>query len=154
MTDADFAAFLARNIPDYAADKVAAGTWSEAEALERSRAEHEGFLPAGLATPGQHLFTIRDAADGQKVGAIWLAEMPGHAVPLGFILDLFIEEPFRRRGYARAAMLALEEVAQGLGLQSLALHVFGRNRAALPLYESLGYQVTDINMAKPLNTTR
>ena len=37
MTQPEFEIFLARAIPDYAADNVRAGYWSESEALEKSR---------------------------------------------------------------------------------------------------------------------
>ena len=38
------------------------------------------------------------------------------------------------------------------GLETLALHVFGHNPGARALYEKLGYEITNINMAKHLRT--
>ena len=84
------------------------------------------------------------------MGDIWLAVDQAAPVRAGFIYDLFIEEPYRRQGLAAQAMLALEDEARALGLQSLALHVFGHNLGARALYEKLGYEITDVNMAKPL----
>jgi ribosomal protein S18 acetylase RimI-like enzyme len=150
MTPDEFNAFLERDIAQYAAEKLKAGNWSSAEALQRSRDEHYQLLPQGLATPGHHLFTIRDDDIGQGVGTLWLAEQRGWAKPTGFIYDLYIDERFRRRGYASRAMLALEEKAVELGLDTLALHVFGHNHAARVLYEHLGYEIMNINMAKSL----
>ena len=148
MTEEEFQAFLARSIPEYAAEKVKAGNWTPDEALERSREEHVTLLPQGLATPNHHLYTIEQA--GKPVGRLWLSVDQHIAGGAGFIYDLFVDEPFRRRGIASEAMRLLEKEALGLGVRSLALHVFGTNLAARALYQKLGYEITNINMAKDL----
>lgn len=43
-----------------------------------------------------------------------------------------------------------EDVTLDAGLGVLGLHVFTTNTAALRLYESLGYEITQYNLAKPL----
>lgn len=150
MTPERFEAFLEFDIPDYAAVKVKSGNWSAAEALQRSRDEHNKLLPNGLATPGHHFYNIQDRESHEIVGVLWMAEHRDWAEPTGFIYDIEIEERFRQRGYASQAMLALEEKARQLGLGTLALHVFGFNLVARHLYEKLGYEITNINMAKKL----
>ncbi len=154
MSEKEFALFLERAIPTYAAEKVKSGAWDPADALERSRAEHAALLPQGVATPGHYLYTVRQKDCGPAVGDIWLAVDQGAPVRAGFIYDLFIEDPYRRQGLASQAMLALETEARTLGLGSLALHVFGHNVGARALYEKLGYKITDLNMTKPLGTGR
>jgi hypothetical protein len=72
MTEPEFAAWLAMSIPAYAADKVAAGQWSEEDSLELSRKEYAELLPQGLETPDNFLFTITDA-QAAAVGALWFA---------------------------------------------------------------------------------
>lgn len=52
MSEAEFAAYLERAVREYADEKVRAGNWTQAIALERSRAEYDQLLPQGLATPG------------------------------------------------------------------------------------------------------
>jgi ribosomal protein S18 acetylase RimI-like enzyme len=148
MTEEEFRSFLSKDIEDYAAEKVRAGNWTAEEALRRSKEDHDGLLPRGLASPHQHLYTIE--LDGEPVGRLWLSTDPHLGNGVGFIYDLFVAEAFRRRGVARQAMRLLEGEALQLGLTSLALHVFGFNAAARALYEDLGYAVTNINMAKPL----
>lgn len=69
---------------------------------------------------------------------------------MGFIFDLEIDERHRRKGYATAAMLALEEKARSWGLARLGLHVFANNAAATSLYESLGFFMTGRFMTKEL----
>lgn len=148
MSSTEFVAFLASSIPDYAAEKVRAGNWTAGEALEKSRQAHRELLPDGLESVHQHLFTIE--SDGRPAGRVWLSSDPAASGGAGFIYDLLIEEPFRRQGIAAEAMTLLEAEALQLGLAALALHVFGFNRPARALYEKLGYEVTNINMAKTL----
>jgi len=47
-------------------------------------------------------------------------------------------------------MLAVEEFAKSLGLESIGLHVFAHKTAAMKLYAGLGYEVTSQNMVKKL----
>ena len=117
--------------------------------MQKSREQHRQLLPSGLNTTNQHLFSIRVGDD--KVGALWLAVDEHHATTTGFIYQLYIEEPFRRRGFAAQAMLALEETARALGADTFVLHVFAHNHPAIALYRKLGYEVTNMNMAKRLN---
>ena len=54
----------------------------------------------------------------------------------------------RRQGHAERALRALEAEVGRLGLQGIALHVFGHNTGAQALYGKLGYVPTNINMFK------
>ena len=68
----------------------------------------------------------------------------------GFILELYVEEDQRGRGYGKQAMLLIEEKARELGLKSIGLHVFGSNQIARNLYEAVGYEIKSVNMSKVL----
>ena len=150
MTPEEFALYLERLVVAYAADKVRAGNWTSDESVRRSREECQALLPMGPDTPGQHLYRILDTETGERVGVVWLAEDTRKLSPTGFIYDLEVEAPYRRRGFATRAMLALEVKARALGLDTIGLHVFGFNREARALYEKLGYEITNINMSKAL----
>jgi ribosomal protein S18 acetylase RimI-like enzyme len=152
MSPAVFAEVMTSSIADYARDNVVAGRWSAAGALERSRSEILALLPQGLATPDHHLFEIH-AADGERVGHLWFVIEPRHGLRAAFVFDLAILPPHRRRGHARRAFTALETLARDLGAQSIGLHVFAFNGAALALYRGLGWRVTGLNMVKPLAPT-
>lgn len=45
-------------------------------------------------------------------------------------------------------MRLLEDQVRQVGLRRIGLHVFGHNAAAQALYRKVGYEVTNINMAK------
>src|SRR5574340_775853 len=149
-TPAEFDVFLEHNILEYAKDRIRAGFWTETESLARSRKEHRALLPDGIKSRYHHFFTISDAESGEAVGVLWLKTDFDTSRATGFIFDLEIYETHRRRGLARQAMQELEDVARGMGLRQLGLHVFARNRAARELYEQLGYQVASLNMLKDL----
>lgn len=148
MTDDEFRLFLDDDIAAYASEKVIAGNWSPEDSLEKSREAHFRLLPQGLRTAHQHLFTIE--AGGEAVGRLWLSTDPEAGRGVGFIYDVFVEERFRRRGVASEALRLLEDEARRFGLTRLALHVFAFNTAARALYDRLGYQVTNLNMAKSI----
>jgi ribosomal protein S18 acetylase RimI-like enzyme len=150
MTQAEFDAWLPRSIREYAQEHVVDGRWSEEEAVDKSRAEHETLLPRGLATPDHHLWTITRSSDRKAVGLLWV-HMMQTPKPHAFVYSIEVYPEFRRRGYAEAAMKKLEEVARGMGAGSIRLHVFGHNAAARPLYVKLGYEPTNIVMAKSLS---
>lgn len=142
---------LSTSIADYAHDNVSAGRWPAAGALERARSEILALLPQGLATPDHHLLEIHDRVGGTRVGHLWFAIESRHGQCTAFVFDLVILPPYRRRGHARRAFMALETLARELGAQSMGLHVFAFNEAAQALYRGLGWQVTSLNMIKPLD---
>lgn len=149
MTQSEFDAWLARAIVEYAQEHVVDGRWSEDEAVEKSRAEHEQLLPQGLATPDHHLWSIVRANDRERVGILWV-NVRDKPRPHAFVYNLEVFPDFRRQGFAEAAMRQFEVEARRMGAETIRLHVFGHNAAARPLYEKLGYTPTNIVMAKPL----
>ena len=148
MTQPEYEAFVERAIPEYAADNVRAGYWSESEALEKSRDGYEKLLPKGLQTENHYLYTLYDV--DQAVGMIWIRADVQSLIKNGFIFELYVDEKFRGKGYGKQAILLIEEKARELGLRSLGLHVFAVNNVARNLYKSVGYEVSSLNMTKKL----
>ncbi|MEK7807468.1 MAG: GNAT family N-acetyltransferase [Chloroflexota bacterium] len=146
MTQPEFDAFLESSIPEYAADKVRAGNWTQAESLERSRKGYADLLPQGLATPNNYLFSVKDSQSDERLGWFWLAVEKDNA----FIYDIVINEEHRRKGYGTQVMHAAEVEARHLRCNKIGLHVFGFNKEAFALYQKLGYEVTNINMSKAI----
>ncbi len=78
----------------------------------------------------------------QRVGYIVLTigfsfEFQGHD---GFIDELFVAGPFRRRGYGRHAVAFLEQKARELGVNAIHLEVDEGNDPASELYSRGGYE--------------
>jgi ribosomal protein S18 acetylase RimI-like enzyme len=149
MTQAEYDRWIEQSIKDYAEDKIKSGTWLPDEALERSAADFHRLLPDGLDSKDQHLYRLEDETAAKKVGMIWVASV-NWGKPMAFIYDVIIDEDQRGKGYGKQAMLALEDVVRGMGLDEIGLHVFGHNTIARDLYLKAGYEITDISMAKKL----
>ena len=145
-----YAAYKAAEVAAYADEKVRAGMWAEAGALERSLAEIDSLLPQGLETPDHHLFEIVATAGGPTVGHLWFAieDRSGHRG--AYVYDVEVLEPFRRQGHAARALQALEAIVTSMGLARIALHVSGFNTGAQDLYRQLGFEATGISMLKTL----
>lgn len=155
MTEAEYEVYLARTVVEYAAEHVRAGNWDEADALRLSQESFAKLLPEGVHSPQQHLYTLvaEDEADlptPTPVGILWFAEMDWGGQQAAFIYDFYVDEAYRRRGFASAALRAVEDEVRALGVSRIGLHVFGHNHAARDLYSKLGYDITDLHMMKTL----
>ena len=146
-----FTRFLARAVPEYAAEKVRSGQWSPEEAQARSEREFQDLLPQGPDTPDNVLYTLHDPHEDADVGVLWYALQRTPHATTAFIYEVEVFEAYRRRGYATQAFTLLETDAAARGATRIGLHVFGHNTAARALYEKLGYHATNINMRKELS---
>jgi ribosomal protein S18 acetylase RimI-like enzyme len=151
MTESEFREFLAPAVAGYAEEKVTAGVWTPQESLDKSQAEFDQLLPQGLASPGNHLFTARDADSGEQVALVWFALRGTPGRQEAFIYEIEVREQFRGKGYGRATMQACAEAARRVGANSVGLHVFGHNTVARSLYTSLGFVETGVVMSLPLD---
>ncbi len=151
MAEADYVTYLEASTASYADEKVKAGNWKPEEALSLSQEEFHKLLPDGLATKDNYLYSIVDEATGEKVGILWVAVVTRGKQTRAFVYDFAIDEDKRRHGYGTQAFLALEDKVKALGLDTIGLHVFGHNHAAIALYEKLGYVATNINMERKLS---
>lgn len=148
MTEGEFREWLPRSTESYAEAKVKSGNWDAAGAIERAGKETAELLPLGLATPDHELLVVE--AKGKPVGVIWYAIKKSPRGLYAYLYNIEMDEPQRGQGYGTAAVAALEEKLKQRGIKSLLLHVFGYNQDALRLYRRLGFEVTNINMAKSL----
>jgi ribosomal protein S18 acetylase RimI-like enzyme len=148
MTEQEYAAWAATSVDTYTQEWVGRGV-PEEQARRKSERDHATNLPDGLATPGMYFHVL--VHDGAVLGYVWVARRD---VPdgddLGYVFDVEVHEEYRGRGYGRALMHLAEDITLDAGLGLLGLHVFADNTPALRLYESLGYEVTQYNLAKAL----
>ena len=147
MDEATYTAWREASQRNYASEKVKAGNWRAEDAERLSREAFEELLPQGRETAGHELRAMHND-DGEWVGHAWFTiedREPGRVV---FIYDIEVYEAFRRRGYARQALEAIDDHAREEGCIGVMLHVFGYNEAARNLYRSAGYEETNVIMLK------
>lgn len=148
MSDAEYDTVRIPALEEFAAD-LARSAHAPVDDAIRARAAH--FYPetrSEAVGKGAHINrVIRE--DGTDVGLLWLGRSPDNA-RTGFVYDVIIEETHRGKGLGRAAMLAAEEVLRADGCTRIALNVWGWNRRAIGLYDSLGYQFDSQQMSKSL----
>lgn len=120
------------------------------EAGKLAAAKLRELLPQGHATPDHFLYEMRAAPDGPVVGYVWFSAERRGDTRIAFLYQLLVLSQYRRRGHARAAMAALEAIAQEQGLARICLNVFASNAAAHALYRSLGYVETNLSMQRML----
>jgi RimJ/RimL family protein N-acetyltransferase len=150
MDETEYQQFLDYAITNYAEEKVQAGNYAPADAIEYSTIEYQEQLPDGVKTKDNFLLMIVEKELGKPVGFVWLMiQQTGHLRSLTLV-NILIYEAFRSRGYGTQTLQLVEEKALTLGLERITLHAFGHNRGAISLYERLGYKITNVHMAKDL----
>lgn len=151
MTAEQYEDYLEQMAPDYAREHVEAGNWPDEGAVERAAKEmREDYLPQGVETKDNFLFTLVDPEIGERVGMLWYGFVGKVDRRQAFVFDVIVDEAYRRRGYASQAFEKMEELVRAAGVDVIALHVFGYNKGAKAMYEKLGFEVTDIMMKKRL----
>ncbi|MGO9558856.1 MAG: GNAT family N-acetyltransferase [Acidimicrobiales bacterium] len=150
MTPEEIGEFRARHIDEYVHERVEAGESPET-AHRIAVSQHEEYYTGGVPAPGHHHYRVIE--DAKLVGSLWLGPAPGDRPSAAWVYLVEIDEAHRGKGYGRAAMLLAEDEARRLGATELGLNVFGPNKVARSLYESLGYQTASIQMRKRLEPT-
>ena len=148
MNQDEYDFWIRRSIKNYAKGKVKANNLTEKEAKRAAKNDFLRLLPDGLKSKDNFLYSMRE----QKVivGYIWFCIKGSAKNRKAFLCDIIIEKSSRSKGLGRSAMVLLEGKVKKLGGKEIGLHVFGFNQKAVRLYQSLGYQTTDLIMAKPL----
>jgi ribosomal protein S18 acetylase RimI-like enzyme len=144
ITAAEYPDWMDRAVESFAAGVGPARGLSADEARKFAHDETERLLPDGPATEHEHIWVAQ--ADGVPVGSLWISTR--HRVP--FVYGIEVDSSRRGSGYGRAIMLAGEEECRRRGHTQLDLNVFGDNRTAIALYDSLGYAVISQQMRKDL----
>ncbi|WP_316520256.1 GNAT family N-acetyltransferase [Kitasatospora brasiliensis] len=144
---ADLDGWLARSAEGYRQDIVASGLTEEQAHARAGGDDPPNPFPQGVETPGVVLRRLygADGAEG-PYGSIWvqlrLRDLPD-GEPLAWVMSVEVSPAHRGRGHGRALMLLAERECLAAGVRHLGLNVFTHNEAAVRLYESLGYQVTE-----------
>jgi ribosomal protein S18 acetylase RimI-like enzyme len=150
MTQSEFDDWQQAVARAFADEQVAAGVWSEDEALDLALQGNAVILPNGLATPGM-LLLKGILEDQTPIGRLWIGLVHPRGVPnCAFLYDIEIDQEYRGMGYGRALLGAGETVAKTNGAKQIELNVFGSNATAIQLYSSAGFRVVTQQMRKCL----
>jgi ribosomal protein S18 acetylase RimI-like enzyme len=144
---AELAAHLVYARDVYVAERIRAGDEPAAAAWNADESYRRAF-PDGRPA-GQNV-VFRVERDGQPVGMLWIGPREPGTPDRWWVWDIVIDEAFRGQGIGRETMLLAESEARARGAVELGLNVFGHNHVAAGLYRSLGYEVTAMQMSKPL----
>jgi ribosomal protein S18 acetylase RimI-like enzyme len=86
-------------------------------------------------------------ADGQKVGVLWYGLRSKQEA---FVWDILIYPTFRKQGFGKEAMLAMEQELREMQMTRINLNVFSHNALATNLYSTIGYRAVSTRMVKAL----
>ncbi|HEV8250034.1 MAG TPA: GNAT family N-acetyltransferase [Gaiellaceae bacterium] len=140
LTDADRDAFVREEIANYAEEQIRDAGWPRSEALARARAELLPVIERELAEARHWVWSARNA-EGATVGWLWVK--PGDGPRSAFLYQITVADSFRRMGYGRAMLAALEERLARDGIDELRLNVNVANVPARRLYATAGYEQLD-----------
>lgn len=143
-----FSSWLGRSSSEYITDLIATGI-PEEQATENAQSTMTRSFPEGQATSTNAVFTLADEVLGD-VGYLWVGQDTSGDPTSWWVWDIVVEAEHRDHGFGRQAMILAEDYARSHGGQTLGLNVFGFNKTARGLYESLGYETTSIKMRKTL----
>jgi ribosomal protein S18 acetylase RimI-like enzyme len=149
MTEPEYLAWREYSGKNYAAEKEKEGLSPE-DARAESEKSFARHLPQGRDTPNYYLYTVVAAGSEEQVGILWWGVQKQGSKSVAWIYDIEMQPAHRGKGYGRATMELAQADAKAKGYDRLGLHVFGHNKAARSLYESLGFEATNVVMYKDL----
>jgi ribosomal protein S18 acetylase RimI-like enzyme len=142
MIASELERFIQQEIADYAEQRVSEGWWGRREAPERARddlAKVVEWERQAADAERQRLWTAING-DGRPVGWLWVKlAPPGPWSNRAFLCQMTVAPEFRRQGYGRAILEALEALLAREGIDDLSLNVCESNLPAKQLYASAGY---------------
>ena len=141
MTAQEFEYFYQWSAEQYSTELAAESPITPAGAVKKAMAELSGMLPDGLHTANHQLMTVEETLRREAVGFIWTVYEVKDGRKQCFICDFAIWEPYRRNGYATAALHLTEEQAVWADCSETVLFVADRNATAKALYQKCGYRL-------------
>jgi ribosomal protein S18 acetylase RimI-like enzyme len=147
LNSQEYGDYIDLNKKNYTLDNIKSGRWSEEEASQKVVEQIKYLLPEGQNTEKHFFKKVVDIYTNERVGYLWY-NVPSKDTC--FVFDIIVDEEHRRKGYGRAIFQCLEEYLTEQHIKKIKLHVFGFNKAALALYQALGFEVASYNMKKLL----
>lgn len=150
MDEAEFKKFYDRSLLEFAKQHAEdTGTASD-ECAEKAKAALLKHFPDGMNTKDQYVYHLKNESF-EPVGYLWFGVREELKQKKVFIHDILVEENFRGQGYSKIILNWLESKTKSLGLDEISLHVLGYNDTARALYDSFGFEITNLYMSKKVN---
>ncbi len=148
MDQSVFNQFKITSQNEYAKNFATAEGVSLEYGLKNAAEQFSKLVPHGLETPCQLFFEALEEKTDISVGYLWLSNKEHMGRKITSINDIIIHTMHRGRGLGKALMSCVEHEAQKAGSSKLRLHVFYHNEVARNLYARMGFQPTNLDMAK------
>jgi ribosomal protein S18 acetylase RimI-like enzyme len=148
LSNEEFESWFPRIRDGYAADMVKDAGVAPDKGAAMAASQMDALFPGQKPSPEQLVYVLE--ADGERVGDLWLCDREDPVQHALFIYFVGIDSEHRGKGYGKAAMELVESEARRLGIDRVALNVFGGNEVARNLYRSLGYEENAVSMSKNL----
>jgi GNAT superfamily N-acetyltransferase len=150
MSPEEFSEFAEKSVLEMAKHRARESRRDvDASVIEGVRAEMKRLIPEGQGTK-DHFFYCLKMEGPNPEGWIWFCVREQHGFKRVFICDITVAESSRGKGYGKALLGWLEKKTAELRISEIGLHVFGENSPARKLYESSGYEITNLYLAKTL----
>lgn len=144
----EFESWFLRIRDGYADDMARDAGVDPEKATAMAASQMDGLFPGRAPSPEQLVYILEEG--GERVGELWLCDRDDPLQHALFIYFVGIDSEHRGKGYGKAAMELVESEARRLGVDRIALNVFGKNEVARNLYRSLGYEENAVSMSKNL----
>jgi len=137
--------FLEEELANYASEQEREAGWPPEESLARARTELGPILERRLSEAPERGHRLWSALDrtGEPVGWLWVTPAEAGDDRAAFLYQITVAEQYRRRGFGRAMLRALEDLLARDGLEELRLNVMVANEPARRLYAAAGYELVD-----------
>jgi ribosomal protein S18 acetylase RimI-like enzyme len=157
MREEEFSAYREYFIADYGGEISRNYAKPLDRALKLAEEDIDASLPQGPLTPDNELMCIdlcdsnpNEAGRTRLLGYLWYTLQEDKAA--AFICDFFIDEEYRGSGHGKSALGTLEQSLHLQGVTQIKLRVAHDNKRAQKLYETVGYKITGVNMAKNIHS--
>ncbi len=147
ISENEYAIWMVQSKDQYREENVKNGL-TVVEAQKKTDDDFQRLLPQGLKSKDNYIYAIK--VEARWVGTVWFGVRGAENNRKAFIFDLVLDENARGKGHGKQAMLLIEDEVKKIGLKHIGLHVFGHNKIARNLYQSLGYEIMNLILEKTL----
>lgn len=152
MDESEFKKFYDRSLLEFAKQHAEDTGSALEDCLIKAKAAINKHLPDGINTKDHYVYHLKNESL-QPVGYLWFGIRGESKQKNVFIYDILVEESFRGRGYSKIILKWLESETKSLGINEISLHVLGYNHTARSLYDSFGFEITNLYMSKKVNVS-